>query len=306
MFGEHMEDLLQHTTEPEPEEPPRELTVEEALAIAIQLHRDGRFEEANVVYSQILLVDPANARALHFSGVLAHQLGRSTDALALIARSLSLVPDVADWHSNLGIVLQESGQLDGAIDAYQRAIALDPNHANAHSNLGVLLRAKGQPEEAEHAYRTAIRLNPNHIDAYTNLGILLYGVKRREEAVACFCKVITLRPKHPEAWRLPIAHSVSSTRRFEFTKSGSRKAPMIRSPGICCRRAAAVRLRNVRRTRSCKFRSTVSPPVSKPSWRSCRIAHRRSSARCWKTPACLHRRASMCSTWAAAQGYAVR
>ena len=207
MFGEHMEDLLQHTTEPEPEEPPRELTVEEALAIAIQLHRDGRLEEANVVYSQILVVDPANARALHFSGVLAHQLGRSSDALELIARSLSLVPDVADWHSNQGIVLQESGQLDAAIDAYHRAIALDPNHANAHSNLGVLLRAKGQPEEAEHAYRTAIRLNPNHIDAYTNLGILLYGVKRREEAVACFCKVITLRPKHPEARRLlALAH----------------------------------------------------------------------------------------------------
>ena len=46
MFGEHMQDLLQQTTEPEPEEPPRELTVEEALEIAIQLQRDDRLEEA--------------------------------------------------------------------------------------------------------------------------------------------------------------------------------------------------------------------------------------------------------------------
>jgi predicted TPR repeat methyltransferase len=207
MFGEHLQDMLQQTTESEAQAPARELTVEEALAIAIQLHQDDRLEEANVVYDQILQVDAANPRALHFSGVLAHQLGRSGDAVELIQKSLSLVPDVADWHSNLGIVLQEIGRLDEAIDAYHRAIALNPDHANAHNNLGVLLRAKGKPDEAEQAYRTAIRLNPDHIDAYTNLGILLYGLKRREESVACFCKVITLRPKHPEARRLlALAH----------------------------------------------------------------------------------------------------
>jgi predicted TPR repeat methyltransferase len=206
MFGEHLQNLLQQKAAPEVEES-RELTVEEALEIAIQLHQDGRLEEANVVYGQILLYDPANARALHFSGVLAHQLGRNSEAVELIRKSLSQVPDVADWHSNLGIVLQESGHLDEAIEAYQRAIALDPEHANAYSNLGVLLRAKGRPDEAEQAYRTAIRLQPDHIDAYTNLGILLYSVKRRQEAVSCFCKVITLRPKHPEARRLlALAH----------------------------------------------------------------------------------------------------
>jgi len=206
MFGEHMQDLLQQKTEPEPGET-RELTVEEALHIAIQLQQDARLEEARVVYNEILVVDPSNPRALHFSGVLAHQLGRSSDAVELIEKSLSLVPDAADWHSNLGIVLQESGHLDEAIDAYQRAIALDPDHANAYSNLGVLLRATGKPEEAEKAYRTAIRLNPDHIDAYTNLGVLLYSLKRREESVACFCKVITLRPKHPEARKLlALAH----------------------------------------------------------------------------------------------------
>src|SRR5437762_8775227 len=77
MFGEHMQDLLQHTTEPEVDEPSRELTVDEALEIAIQLHQDDRLEEANVVYREILAVDSANPRALHFSGVLAHQVGRS-------------------------------------------------------------------------------------------------------------------------------------------------------------------------------------------------------------------------------------
>ena len=150
---------------------------------------------------------PNHPDALHYAGVLAHQQGRSDEAVALIERSLALAPDRADCYSNLGIIFQSTGRLEAAIDAYQRAIAIDPGHANAHSNLGVLLRATGKPLEAEAAYRTAIQLNPEHIDAYTNLGILLNGLKRTKEAAACYCKVITLRPKHREARRLlALAH----------------------------------------------------------------------------------------------------
>ena len=201
MSGEHMQDLLGQTLKAD-EEPSRELTLEEALEIAIQLQQDDRLAEADAVYGQILATAPDHPRALHYAGVLAHQLGRSSDGIALMEKSLAAVPDRADWHSNLGIALQECGRLDDAIEAYQRAIALDPGHANAHSNLGVLLRATGKPAEAEAAYRTAIRLDPEHVDAHNNLGVLLNGLKRTEEAVACFCRAITLRPKHPEARRL--------------------------------------------------------------------------------------------------------
>ena len=185
----------------------RELTLEEGISLAILLQKHEQFVEAQEVYRRVLETSPDHPRALHYAGVLAHQLGRNDEALGLIERSLALGPDQADWYSNLGIVLQSQGRLERAIDAYRRAIAIDPSHANAHNNLGVLLRATGQPVEAEAAYRAAIRLNPEHIDAYTNLGILLNGLKRTEEAAACYCKVITLRPKHREARKLlAVAH----------------------------------------------------------------------------------------------------
>ncbi len=162
---------------------------------------------AEDIYGTILEVAPDHADALHFSGVLAHQRGRSDEAVALIERSLQLDPARADWHSNLGIVLQEQLELDEAIAAYRSAIALDPTHANAHSNLGVVLRATGKLAEAEDAYRAAIRLDPEHSDAYHNLGVLLNAQHRSREAAVCFSKVITLRPKDPEARRLlALAH----------------------------------------------------------------------------------------------------
>lgn len=185
----------------------RELTVDEAVAIAIQLQRRDQLREAHELFRRVLDAAPDHPDALHYSGVLAHQQGRNAEAISLIERSLALVPDRADWHSNLGIVLQSQGRYEGAIARYRHAIALDPDHANAFNNLGVLLRATGKPGEAEAAYRTAIALNPSHIDAYTNLGILLNSLKRPEEASVCYCKVITLQPKHRDARRLlALAH----------------------------------------------------------------------------------------------------
>jgi predicted TPR repeat methyltransferase len=189
------------------ETPPRELSLEEAVALGILLQKNEQLVEAQELYRRVLETAPNHPDALHYAGVLAHQQGRSDEAVALIERSLALAPERADCYSNLGIIFQSTGRLDAAIDAYRRAITIDPGHANAHSNLGVLLRATGKASEAEAAYRRAIQLAPDHIDAYTNLGILLNGLNRTAEAAACYCKVITLRPKHREARRLlALAH----------------------------------------------------------------------------------------------------
>jgi predicted TPR repeat methyltransferase len=191
----------------EPSGETRELTVDEAVAVAILLQQNEQLDEAQALYQRILEEAPHHPDALHFAGVLAHQQGRSGEAIALIEKSLAIAPDRADCHSNLGIIYKSMGRLEAAVAACQRAIALDPSHANAHSNLGVLLRATGKPAEAEAAYRAAIRLDPQHIDAYTNLGILLNGLRRTEEAASCFSRVITLRPKHKEARKLlALAH----------------------------------------------------------------------------------------------------
>jgi predicted TPR repeat methyltransferase len=191
------------------ETPPRELSLDEAVELAILLQKTDQLAAASDLFRRVLEAAPDHARALHYAGVLAHQEGRGDEAIALVETSLALEPDRADYYSNFGILLQSAGRLEAAIDAYRRAIAIDPRHANAHGNLGVLLRAVGKPAEAEAAYRRAIEIEPGHIDAYTNLGILLNAAGRTEEAAACYCKVITLRPKHREARRLlALAHCV--------------------------------------------------------------------------------------------------
>jgi len=177
------------------------LSVDQAMGIALQLHRAGHLDDAGNVYAQILDQAPYYAPALHYSGVLAHMQGRSDEALDKLERSVALEPQ-PDCYSNLGIVLRDQGKIEEATVAFRSALALDPDHANAHNNLGALLRAGGNVTDAEAEYRSAIRSNPDLADAYNNLGNLLNAQKRTREAVECFCKAITLNPAHSESRRL--------------------------------------------------------------------------------------------------------
>jgi predicted TPR repeat methyltransferase len=181
---------------------PRAITVDEAMAIALNCLKHGQVRDAEALCLKVLEVAPGHPDALHYAGVLAHRNGRTDEAIVLIEGSLALDPDQPDWHSNLGIVLQAKGDLDGAVREFERAIALQPGHANAHNNLGVLLRVDGRHEDAERAYRTAIELNPGHADAYHNLAILLDLTGRTPEAVTAYCRALTLKPEYPEARRL--------------------------------------------------------------------------------------------------------
>ena len=179
-----------------------EVTLDEAMSIAIVFQQHGQLEDAADVYRRILEQWPDHPDALHYSGVLAHQQGRSDEGLALIERSLALTPVHADGHNNRGIILKACGRIDEAEEAYRAAIAINPRHANAYSNLGVLLRGEKKFAEAEAAYRAAIEIDPNHIDAYHNLGALLAARNRHPEAMKCFSKVTVLSPSHREARRL--------------------------------------------------------------------------------------------------------
>ena len=185
----------------------REVTLDEAISIAILFLQEEQPVDADKLLRAVLQFVPNHPVALHFAGVAAHRQERYEESIALIERSLEVDPTQADWYSNLGIVLKAAGRLDDAIAAYGRAIALDPGHARARNNLGVLQKKRGLTAESEASYREAIRLDPEYADAYHNLGSLLSSLRRAPEAVAAFNKALVLSPAAPETRRLlALAH----------------------------------------------------------------------------------------------------
>lgn len=213
----------------------------EPLAQAIQLHRQGQLDAAEVLYRQVLQRTPRQVDALHFLGVLTSQRGRHQDAAELIRRALAIDPRYADAWNNLGNVLAGMDRWDEAAAAYQRTIELAPGNPSAHCNLGVMLLRTGRFAEAVAAFRQAIalapglteahfnlgkawvarqeydvaiaayretlRLQPDHAMAYKGLGILLYKLNRGEEAAALFRDWLARDPANPVARHMLAAHS---------------------------------------------------------------------------------------------------
>ncbi|MGD9341683.1 MAG: tetratricopeptide repeat protein, partial [Chromatiales bacterium] len=99
---------------------------EDLLPRAIALHRQGRLNEAEDTYRELLTADPNSPDALHFLGVLKHQLGQSDLAIEYIGRAVELEPAHAGMRSNLGNVYMESGRLAEAEACYLAAIELAP------------------------------------------------------------------------------------------------------------------------------------------------------------------------------------
>jgi predicted TPR repeat methyltransferase len=187
-------------------EPPlaadHDVTVRDAMKMAIAFQQRGQLEDAEKVYNRIFEVAPDHPDVVHFYGVLQHQLGRSEEAIETIKRSLALEPDRPECYNNLGIILRQVDRDEEALAAYTAAVELDPTNAEAHNNLGVLHRFMGNRVEAEAAYRKAIELKPTYAEAYHNLGVLMTGQKRHREAILCYFKVLSLEPSRTEDRRM--------------------------------------------------------------------------------------------------------
>jgi predicted TPR repeat methyltransferase len=179
-----------------------ELNDQEAIRVAMELHRRGQLELAEQVYRSVLGLRPDDANATHFLGLLNCQRGRLDEGTRLMRRSLELDPTVAAWHNNLGNALLEARELDAATDAYARCHSLDPGNVEVLNNLGVLRRGQGRLDLAEDAFKQAIAMKPDFADAHANLAVVYYQQERIDEGYTHSAEALRLKPGHHGARRV--------------------------------------------------------------------------------------------------------
>jgi predicted O-linked N-acetylglucosamine transferase (SPINDLY family) len=172
----------------------RELSADQAFALALAHHRAGRLAEAERGYREILDREPEHADSLHLLGVLALQAGNLPSALTLVERAAALRPDAATCRNNLGQILERLQRNDEAARCYEAAIELDGGYAEAHNNLGYLRARQDRLTDAEALYRKAIELDPEYAEPHTNLGNLRKDRGDLDAAIASYRRAIELRP----------------------------------------------------------------------------------------------------------------
>ena len=115
----------------------------------LQLHRDGRLDEAEHGYRELLANNPDNAEVLHLLGILRGQRGDLPEAMRLVQRAGEVDPHNAASRHTLGEMYLAEGRLDDAHAAYDQARQLNPNLAAAHGGLGQVALLRGDLDTAE-------------------------------------------------------------------------------------------------------------------------------------------------------------
>ncbi|MCP3979281.1 MAG: tetratricopeptide repeat protein [bacterium] len=128
-------------------------------AVALQLHEQGREEEA-LVHFEELARSSADERSLMDLGLAYSNLSRLDDAATTYHRLIELAPRNAVALHNLGNVDLRRGRIDEAIDWYERAIEIDPRYFNAHLHLGDAFKQADRFPEAYRSWERLLQLEP--------------------------------------------------------------------------------------------------------------------------------------------------
>jgi tetratricopeptide (TPR) repeat protein len=163
------------------------------LKILLEHYQNGRYGDAEKLAQSLTQQFPAHQFGWKMLGAVLKQIGRVSDSLTAMQKSVQLAPQDAEPHYNLGNTFKELGRLDEAKASWTQAIALKPDFAEAYSNLGNTLQQQGRLDEAEESCRQAVALKPNFAAAYSNLGNALQKQGRLDEAEESCRQAVALK-----------------------------------------------------------------------------------------------------------------
>lgn len=155
-----------------PTPPQQELTVGEAVRLALGHEQAGRLEEAEQLAVAVLGAVPGHADALALLAALRLRRGeRSADAL--LATAVRHAGEDAPFFANLGSLLRRAGAMAASLAAQERALALDPEFGVVWFNLANARREAGDRMGAIAGYRRAALVLARHPEPCRRLAELL-------------------------------------------------------------------------------------------------------------------------------------
>ena len=176
------------------------LTTDQILQKAITAHQEGKLEEAERLYREILEIEPTHPDANHNLGVLSVYLGKTAYALSLFKTATEVNPNTKQFWISYSDALIKEKKFEEAKVSCKKAIEFKPEHAESHFDLANLLNSLKSFKDAEISYKKTIELDPDFADAYNNLGKMLIKINNLVEAEINFKRLIELKPNYAEAY----------------------------------------------------------------------------------------------------------
>lgn len=158
----------------------------EALQIALTLQSQGKLQQAEQIYRNVLNTLPNHPDALHGLGVLMHKAGRNDMAVEYLSNAFKQQPKHAELAFNLGLIYAKQYRFKEGAKYFSKALALKPDYAQAHYRLGLIHFHSRNYAESVKSLQRALKLTPADIEIQKALAQIFTVMGRTEEALAQF------------------------------------------------------------------------------------------------------------------------
>src|SRR5256714_1724736 len=171
--------------------------VRQAMAEVHLLKRD--FGDALELYESLIHDVPDSPKLWNERGVVLHQAGRTSDALASYRQATEVDPRYALAWNNVGVVLAHQSDTEEAIEALRKALQLSGEFMGARLNLALLLTHLRRFQLALEAYRQVLAAQPASAPAWNGVGLVLVELKRFTDARNAFVRAVEADPQNAGA-----------------------------------------------------------------------------------------------------------
>ncbi len=182
---------------------PKQPAAEQANAVKLQaavvMHQQGRLEQAESLYQEILQSQPQHFDALQLLATIAVQRKNAAAAVELFEQALKIKPDSAEALNNRGAALRNLNRYEEALASYDHALKIKPDYIEALNNRGNVLRDLKRYQEALASYDRVLKIKPDYAEALGNRGDALRDLKRYEEALASYDHALKIKPDYADA-----------------------------------------------------------------------------------------------------------
>ncbi len=163
---------------------------------AMDLHKKGEWQAAQVLYLGILDEQISHPVALHNLGLIYIRNYHFPAGNAMLQRSLQLMPDWIEGYYNYALVLFEQKHFAHAIEIAEKILSFNPANVNVLILLIDACIANNQPDRTIQYAQQLAKIQTKNLDLQERIVNFLIKEKRYPEALKQIDVALTDFPKH--------------------------------------------------------------------------------------------------------------
>ncbi len=163
-----------------------------AIDVADERFRQGKFNEAVRYYDRALKKTPTSFRALHNKGLAFFALNKFDQSIECYDRALALQPDAQSVKLKKAISLNCRRDHEAAKDLLDDILSHDPTNKEALNARALAEFHLGLDDKGIGDLQQALAIDPSYAMAWNNLGSFYLGLGKLDEAIACFNQTLVI------------------------------------------------------------------------------------------------------------------